>query len=581
MSSSRSLNRRAFIGTSAAGLAGAAIGLRHLNAGMMIAPGGMMGFNQYRPVRSIPQSEMDSSVHIAGLPFLPHFIGDYFPSSGEMGEDLPFHHDERGWRDGREPAIDEQVSAVVVGGGLGGLTAAWELREMRPIVLEMRDRFGGNAMGESWRGATTSLGSVYVITPDPGPLMTLYTELGMDKAYRFEDGAMHVEWNREQGTDLCSLANCTPAEQKAMARYLEQVEYRADGGYPNIPLTGSPLGDQMVRELDTRSFADDIRNESGPNLPPILQQAIQAYCYSSFGIGWEEISAAGGWNFLAAEEFGRWILPGGNSYMADALWRRLRAVEQNGGEDGSMLRGNSPAVDIKELEHGKWKVSYRTPDGGFRAIQTDNLVMANSKHVAKYLINDLEGLDPEKSEALNEIRTMPYIVVNILLRNRPEKIPYDLFLLGQGDLPMTPDAFQANSRPVDVLDGDYASGPLKYETSQGASLQLFWPLPWHTARFSLVTESAFEEYAAKAAEQIHSLLPRLGISVSDIAQIRMVRWAHAMPIPVPGLIADGTCEMIRRPIGSMYFANQDNWALPAVENTVLDAIEFSQSILGG
>ena len=52
-----------------------------------------------------------------------------------------------------------------------------------------------------------------------------------------------------------------------------------------------------------------------------------------------------------------------------------------------------------------------------------------------------------------------------------------------------------------------------------------------------------------------------------------------MPIPRPGLIANGTVEMAARPIGNnVYFANQDNWALPAVENSLLDAKAVTDTI---
>ena len=43
-------------------------------------------------------------------------------------------------------------------------------------------------------------------------------------------------------------------------------------------------------------------------------------------------------------------------------------------------------------------------------------------------------------------------------------------------------------------------------------------------------------------------------------------------IAAPGLIAQGTIDHLRRPIDDrVFFVNQDNWALPAVENCMLDA----------
>jgi hypothetical protein len=45
------------------------------------------------------------------------------------------------------------------------------------------------------------------------------------------------------------------------------------------------------------------------------------------------------------------------------------------------------------------------------------------------------------------------------------------------------------------------------------------------------------------------------------------------------MIASGITELIRRPIDDrIYFVNQDNWALPAVENSVLDANHYAPMI---
>ena len=53
-----------------------------------------------------------------------------------------------------------------------------------------------------------------------------------------------------------------------------------------------------------------------------------------------------------------------------------------------------------------------------------------------------------------------------------------------------------------------------------------------------------------------------------------------MPIHAQGLIADGTCEKVRRPTmdDRLFFVQQDNWALPAVENCLLDAKTYTDIV---
>jgi hypothetical protein len=72
----------------------------------------------------------------------------------------------------------------------------------------------------------------------------------------------------------------------------------------------------------------------------------------------------------------------------------------------------------------------------------------------------------------------------------------------------------------------------------------------------------------------------LKVSDTKVKQIRMTRWGHAMPIHAQGIIKSGICEEVRRPTMDerLYFVQQDNWALPAVENCLLDAKHYTDII---
>ncbi len=62
----------------------------------------------------------------------------------------------------------------------------------------------------------------------------------------------------------------------------------------------------------------------------------------------------------------------------------------------------------------------------------------------------------------------------------------------------------------------------------------------------------------------------------------MTRWGHAMPIHAPGLVRGGVTDELRRPFeGKVFFINQYNWALPAVENCLLDAEIYVPEIVEG
>ncbi len=52
-----------------------------------------------------------------------------------------------------------------------------------------------------------------------------------------------------------------------------------------------------------------------------------------------------------------------------------------------------------------------------------------------------------------------------------------------------------------------------------------------------------------------------------------------MPLAAVGLLADGVPEKLRQPFqGRVFFVEQDNWALPAIETALGEAAHFAPQI---
>jgi hypothetical protein len=307
-------------------------------------------------------------------------------------------------------------------------------------------------------------------------------------------------------------------------------------------------------------------------MPFALRAAVQAYCYSSFGVGFSRISAASGWNYPAAEEYGRVILPGGNAGLAALLFEGIAA--QPAGTSARPTLRRECLVESVRLDGDRVVVRWRDPSGERHALRARHVVMANAKQIVERMIEDLDRLDPEKAEALPRIETSAYVVANILLR-RPVAMPaYDAFLVHDIGFPMDDAASSLDRRVADLLDGVYAEPP-----SDRHVLTCYWPLPFASGRFTIVQPEQWRDYAELGAPQIRRALALVGADPADIAEIRLARFGHAMPIAAPGRIADGTAELVRRPIADrIWFANQDNWLLPAVEVCLEEAFTVADGI---
>lgn len=520
-----------------------------------------------------PQSFDPKPRIIDGFKFKSWFEGDDFH------EDIPFHSQQNVFPGGKPPIPQEEVEVAIVGGGISGLSSAYALREYNPVVFELHDRFGGNAQGGTINGAEFSLGSAYFITPDKGlTLDNFYREMGFHDVVRVDEMPSPVEIDGEINDDIWIGMGVPKADIPAYQAYRTLVKAMAND-YPDIPFP-----EPWMIELDQISLRqhieDYVRKNAGMEVPTALAAAVQAYCYSSFGGGWEEISATLGWNFLAAEEFGRWVLPGGNAWMAEKLWERIVTLDESDPTHAPHLRHSKYVVDLRVQADGRSLVTWREPDGSFASLLAKQVVMACPKNIARAIIHNLEQDEPERYSAMRLVRRA-YVVANIIL-DRPVPLDfYDIFLLNQPeDFPMSEGDATLYWQYTDVLDGSFNPGPNANSLPTRPSvLSMYWPLPFESARFTLVLGDPILAYGEALAAQLRTTLELLDMPSSSVQEIRLTRWGHALPLARVGFLADGIPGLIRAPYReNVHFVNQDNWALPAIENSLLDAFEVADTI---
>ncbi|MGD9790579.1 MAG: NAD(P)-binding protein [Phycisphaerales bacterium] len=565
---------------------------RPVPAGVPCDTGGVpIGFSgPLRPIAWTPESVM-----VDGMPFEPWWLGESFRAA-----EIPFHRPELPLPPFEPPEPQETTEVVVIGGGLAGLTAAYELREFSPIVFELHPRFGGTAQGETWRGTPYSLGSAYFIAPDEGSyLESLYRTLGVDRiVHESPPTDDPYELNGSVVGDLGALGTLTADEREAFRQYRDLVAFYGEN-YPEIPLIDNgPGGNDWILDLDQMTLEQSVRNALTVPVPEILRSAIEGYCFSSFNSSWRQLSAASGWNFIAAEEFGRWVLPGGNAGLVAALVDRLRPLERGTrrGCGPAHLRAGCRVVDIRKQGDEHMLVTWKGVDGALRSLTARRVVFSCPKHLLRHMMPEVHTYDPELAEATHRVSTASYIVANALIEGElPPQFQeyYDLFLLGNGSYPATDAEIPPFARITDAVNAGLSLTPTgnpgapsrhghhhhghtgrrhPHHALESSVLTMYWPLPFGTSRFTIIEDEAWLTHARSAAAQVRSLLGLMGVNEQRVRQLRLARWGHSMPISTPGFIASGTPEIFRRPyLNRVYFAHSDNWALPAVETALLEA----------
>ncbi len=485
----------------------------------------------------------------------PEFFGDEMSRAHSILWNL-------GSYTGKPSTSQEKVPLIIVGGGIGGLTTAYLLRKHRPILLEQASRLGGNSKGQSWRGIDFSIGAAYVTELDKGdPQLDLYKELGLHKIYRTTgphelkvlNGKLQTKfWNGD-------LAPNNRAQFKKLSSYLRFVLNKR---YPKIPFRSRKM-ENYVKELDRTDIVTHLQKIAGGQLDPLIETDLEYYCWSSFGAEAREISAASGLNFYTTEFGKKHIMPGGNAGIAEHLVKSADLPSNS-------LRTGCVVIEVQVQSDGV-AVRYLDSSKTLRTLHAKAAVLACPKFVVARI---LKGIESHRLSAIRRLKYRSYLVCNILLDGtmpaRSLKEIYDLFMLREKEEP------RRHRRATDLVQGSFTSH------RKSTVLTLYRPFPYDGARPEMLAEGSYQGFKREFETQIHKeILPIFGFQKENLVDIRISRWGHALPVAQTGLIADGTLEKIRKPFRErVFFVEQDNWALPALDTSVNEALILSPAVEG-
>lgn len=471
---------------------------------------------------------------------------------------------------GGVPRPTEHVPVVIIGGGMSGIISGYLLRKYKPVMLERADHFGGNSRGESWQGIDYSIGAAYFMEQKSGsPLAKFYQETSIDQMWTSKNVEDPVIFNKQSYENIWSGKTAPESARQfhKVHTYFEQM-FKGEQGliFPEMPSADSSM-QNYLKQLDQQTFLEHVRKVAGGKLHPHIETALEHFCWSTMGSSISEISAAAGLNQYVGEFGSIYVTPGGNSAVAERILQLTRKENP-----ASNFRPSSVVMHVERVSDGVI-VSYEDHTGTLRSIHAKAVVMACPKFVAKHILNNIE---PHRHSAISKLRYTPYLVANVLIEGKVKDRFYDLFLLGDGKVNFNDVATSANEQKVtDVVLGTYASAD-----KERTVLTLYRSLPYTTGRGLIFAPTSFETYYQEFEKQLHEeILPLVGISKNQIKGLRLSRWGHPMPVPVKGLIADGTVDEIRRPFAErVFFVEQDNWLLPCLETSASEALTWTAEI---
>ena len=441
------------------------------------------------------------------------------------------------------------LDAVIVGGGIAGLAAAWELRDRNVLLLEAADRLGGRIRSER-RGAVWLNFGAHVFAGPGSVSDRLLSETGVGAASvpgRLAAVSLNGRTVASGGVETfpfrlpmsirsrVALVRAGIRLRLAVRRYAAIAE----------PIPGEDPGGRQLRLLrfmDDRSFTDF----SGA-LPEDVDLLFRSTLTRSSGEP-EELAAGYGigyfhlvWNRSAG--LSRNIL-GGSSELIDAL---------AGGLD-ERVRLGARVTAVRPDADGV-RVTW-TQDGAEHEARAAAAIVATPAYVTRAIVTDLP---PDTAAALEAIPYGPY-VVGAFLTNERTAMPWD----GLYALATPKRSFSMLFNTANVLRT--ADGPRQ----PGGSLMVYAAAGF-ARRLADMDDAAV---ADRFREDLGTLYPE---SRSVVEEVVIQRWERGLPYPRVG--RNELQAALTRPLGRIHLAGDylGTWYTePAIQTAVAAAAAIRQ-----
>jgi len=471
------------------------------------------------------------------------------------------------------PAEGPPRDAVVIGGGLAGLVAAWRLQEAGVedvLLLEKNGVTGGQARALEVDGVpVASMGSAYASLPYSDELATLYDALGIvtgwtpygepivDRRYllkppfvrHFIEGDWYDDpWASDEAMDALPFDPEVIHGLRALRREVERwYDFVGIDGLPAFdwPPDRSST-DPRARALDDTTLAAWIRDNGWPEGTAAF---LDPFLRSVFGIGPDRLSAWVALDFLSYEilpgdpDESAVCFPGGNAVIARGVEALLLPDTVRTNAFVYHVADAGAFVEVSFLDSG-------TP----RTIRCRTAILACPRLIASRIVPGL----PDAAA----FRYGTYLVANVHVDETPPGLAYTSEV--HGDLPFT-DFIVADWAGLD----DPANAPL----SRPNILTVY---AVQTDR-RFVGHGPFEEIEEAVLTGLETVVPGIGETVTGFD---LFRWGHPMVLDEPGFLFSAERVGSARPVGRLVFAGHETVGIPYIDSAIASGFRAASEAAG-
>jgi monoamine oxidase len=487
------------------------------------------------------------------------------------------------------PTETRHVDVAVVGGGIGGLAAAWRLAREGVddfLLVELETDLGGNSRAGHNAVSAFPLGAHYLPLPPREAIAVreLLRELG----------ALHGDGSRLADYEETLIAAApqerlfidgwwqeglwpthrVPANERAQyARFQAFVgELRTTrdvhGRRPfALPMELSATSDEW-RALDRMSFRDWLQRESysAPGLHWLANYATR----DDYGTDYTQTSAWAGLHYFGCRGDGKesdleghmLTTPGGNAWLAEGLGRCLK------GTGAQRVIYPALAYRVEENREGVVCDIYLAAENRSVRVQAKALIWAAPLFLIPHtFVNPL----PAWQELAQRTEYAPWVVVNLtlaapLMQRTGSPLAWDNVIYGSDSLGYVVATHQAMR---------YAPGPtvLTWYRALHEPTHYGPTVPSRQHRLFETDPHYWAEVALNDLARPHPEIREL------VTQIHVHSHGHAMIRPVPGTIWDPARTAIKRGSRRIHFAHADVSGLSLFEEAMHRGVLAAENTL--
>src|SRR5687767_11449009 len=456
----------------------------------------------------------------------------------------------------------ERVPVVIVGGGIAGLTAAWQLLKSGFkdfVLIELENAPGGTSRSGSNGSIAFPWGAHYIPAPmkENVALISLLDEMGViegkDKdgepvigeQYLCRDPEERVFYKDRWYEGLYLHAGETQDDQAQVQNFNAEiarwVAWRDVRGRRAFTIPVSACSDDVeVTALDRISMGSWMNERSFAS--PRLRWSVDYACRDDYGMTLDQTSAWAGLFYFCSrvakpgiESQSLITWPEGNGRLVNHLFEKTKARVQ-------LDRAAVELIPVEE--NGRSRVDVITVDRegrnprGFRA---ERVIFAAPQFMARYVIRPYRDNPPPH---IAEFQFGSWMVANLTLRDRPQHSPRDF--------PLSWDNVLYESPSLGYVVATHQRGRDHGPTV----LTYYYPLCDAEPRYARtrLLETGWKEWT-------DVILTDLESAHTDIRELTervdVMRWGHAMIRPRTGFMWGQARREGAKPFRSIYFAHSE------------------------